>query len=163
MLQTQVQWDVESIQPWQYPSLKYPVLCSVFSSSPTPPPNGPVSGINRKQAGSALKGICKCFPIWPGRTPTAIVSFSCTCPFWLALFAFLCIVFAVPFKLSLLSLLCNWEPSQFLSRPFSYLGITCSLIISNQFSAPASWPRVECERCLKGLEEAALDAASRRL
>lgn len=135
----------------------------MFSSSPTPPPNRLVSGINPKQAGSALKGICNCFPIWPGRTPTLIVLLFLHMSFLAGPVCLSVHHFAVPVKLSLLGLLCNWESSQFLSRPFSYLGITCSLINSNQFSVPASWPRVECGRCLKGLEEAALDAASRRL
>lgn len=51
----------------------------------------------------------------------------------------------LPSSSILLTFFCNWETSQFLSRPFSFFGITCSLIISNHFSVCTAWRKVKCE------------------
>ena len=49
----------------------------------------------------------------------------------------------LPSSSILLTFFCNWETSQFLSRPFSFFGITCSLIISNHFSICTAWRKVK--------------------
>lgn len=100
--------------------------------------------------------------------------FSCTCLSWLALLAlvdyfampralFISVPCILPPSSILLTFFCNWETSQFLSRPFSFSGIPCSLIISNHISACTCLARSEMWEPLKDFEEITLSAAERRL
>lgn len=88
--------------------------------------------------------------------------------FWLFMYYFampqalfvsvLCILPSSPI---LLTFFCNWETSQFLPRPFSFFGITCSLIVSNHF--PVAPLGLKCNvRLLKDFEEITLNAAEQQ-
>lgn len=90
--------------------------------------------------------------------------FSCTCLSWLALLAlvyhfampralFISVPCIQPSSSILLTFFCNWETSQFLSRPFSFSGIPCSLIISNHVSPCTAWPQAKCENHWKILRK----------
>lgn len=104
---------------------------------------------------------CSYCPTFPAHVFSGWLFWLFMCYFAMPQALFVSVPCILPSSPILLTFFYNWETSQFLPGPFSFFGITCSLIISNHFPVVPLGPKCNV-RLLKDFEEITLNAAEQQ-